>query len=839
MSSACLRRLAVGLLVAALSLGGADTASAEDPDWLSDLRTDRPRMFFNQETWPKVRDYLENEKSDFYNALFNRVRARPDEAPESWGDRSNPGYGPFAMEAALVWLMEGDSGSSRNNPGLEALEKAKNYLEAAVAFYHRQIDAGEAVNWYSTSRICALAAYDWIHDQLTLGEREHFVTEFIDHHKREMASGAGLNRLNRGGITGGFYGPVNLPWYIGVAFYGDGIDDDYALDRMIQGYNRHIDLLEYRALVAGDEGGAASVATGYAFQMYPWTEFIFMYTFNSATDGAIEAEYDHLSLFPYWVFWKRIPGVDGPRSYGLGDSGHSGNGFIGTTFLGMQMEQIAHFYADRYPERAAFALWLREGPLDTPDYDLYWWSLPPAFTYRTVDLPEPKGPDESWPLAKAFPTMGTVFMKSGWTSEDTHAVFVVDGEVNSHRHYDQGHFTIYHKGFQAIDAGTYGDRTRSTHLTEYFYRTVAHNSILIHAPAAYDQAPSVWGGTGQTLDGGQYQYGGDLAGFTTNPLYTYAANDMTEAYHPSKAEEVVRQLVFVKPDTFVVFDRVESTQANFDKTWLLQTASEPDFRDDGRTFRTEQNQGAMLTRTLLPDDADLVPVGGPGKEFWSAGQNWEPTTSSSFHELWGEWRMEVRPGASRTRDEFLHVLRVGDLDLQEMGDVELVEEGNRVGVRITRDDVDHVVTFNRTGAIQAWWGEQPRDPMGYWHGHEVDHQMNTDTNRYLGVIRVDQDPWVWVWRLSNWAYIDREGWSESGTWAWIPNPNPSSGESGADLWRGYPRDSADLVETGGFLGDITVSQDPWIWVWRASRWVYIGEDPLTSPGSWLWVAAAH
>ncbi len=713
-------RIALVAATASLCFAGAGPTNANaetgEPEWLSDFRMDRPRMFFNQDTWSLVRDYLRNQKADYYGTIKERVRERPFEAPEEWGERANPGFGPFAAEAALVWLMEGDSGDPDHNPGKDALQKAKNYLNAGLKFYHRRIDEGNAVNWYGTSRINALTAYDWVHDQLTPEEREHYVTRFIEHHEREMAPDAGLRRLNRGGITSGFYGPVNLPWYMGVAFYGDGIDDAYARERMIDGYRRHVELMEYRARVAGNEGGAASVAVGYAFQMYPWTEFTFMHTFNSATNGAIEREHDHLSLFPNWVFWKRIPGIDGPRSYGLGDSGHSGNAFIGTGFLAMHMEQIAHFWADRHPEQAAFALWIREDLMGDPDYDLYWWAIAPAFTYRTVDLPEPRGPDDAWPLAKAFPMMGTVFMKSGWTSEDTHAVFVAGGEVNSHRHFDQGHFTIYHKGFQAIDAGTYADsRQRNPHLTEYLYRTVAHNSILIHAPESHDEAPSIWGGTAATLDGGQYRYAGELAGFATHREFSYAANNMTAAYHPSKAAEVVRQLVLIKPDTFVVFDRVESTDAAFDKAWLLQLAGEPEIQPDGRLFRASQNEGTILVRTLLPGDAELVPVGGPGKEFWSAGQNWELLTPRDFHELWGAWRMEVRPGAARKRDEFLHVLRVGDREtLDDFKSVERIEHDNRVGVRITHHDgSQQTVTFNRTGDIEAWWGEDPESPIGH------------------------------------------------------------------------------------------------------------------------------
>ncbi len=714
-------RLIVSVSLIQLLLVSA-SAGQVPADWIEQVRTDRPRMFLNADNWPAIRQYTLEHEADYYERLKRRVAGFPRQPDESFERGANPKFGPYAQMAAFVWLMEGDR---------QALEKARNYILAAPAFYHRQLDEGRAVNWYSASRICLLAAYDWIHDELTLDERRDFADAFISHHQREIESGQRFDRLNRGGHTTGFYGPVNLPWYIGLAFLGDEADGvvppGYATQMLQRGYDQHIRLLEYRAHSAGDDGGMSSVSTAYAFGFYPWTELNFMHSFNAATGLPIEQHHDHLSLLPNWVLWNWIPGIDGGKGFGLGDAQHTTNNF-NEGFLEMHMLQVAHFFAHTHPDRARLAVWVRDELLTRHEHDSYWWPIAPLLVTRAAELPAPAGPDERWPLARNFQTKGTIFMRSGWTADDTHVVFVAGGEIDSHRHYDQGHFVIYHRGFLALDAGTYGNRTRSDHLTEYFYRTVAHNSILIHAPADADEPARVWGGPGRTLDGGQSAYGGQQIAFETNDRYTYAAVDMTRAYHRAKAGEVTRQFLFIYPDTFVIFDRVHARQPDYDKAWLLQTAREPELLGDGRTFRVEQAEGVMLGRAVFPDDAHLELVGGPGREFYSAGRNWEPDTSRDFHELWGEYRIEVQPGEARRRDHFLHVLRVGDASLTRL-EIEPIEDDEHLGVRFDHQGRAVEVRLRPTG-----------EPGGRIRIGEVEQALTDRVQEQAGLAIEDDAP---------------------------------------------------------------------------------------------------
>ena len=85
---------------------------------------------------------------------------------------------------------------------------------------------------------------------------------------------------------------------------------------------------------------------------------------------------------------------------------------------------------------------------------------------------------------------------------------------------------------------------------------------------------------------------GSMLAFESSPAFDYVAGDATPAYtspwsglgdNPSRrVEEAVRQIVFLKPDWIVIFDRVEATREDFAKTWLLHTMEAPLFRAGGR-----------------------------------------------------------------------------------------------------------------------------------------------------------------------------------------------------------------------------------------------------------------
>ena len=189
-----------------------------------------------------------------------------------------------------------------------------------------------------------------------------------------------------------------------------------------------------------------------------------------------------------------------------------------------------------------------------------------------------------------------------------------------------------------------------------------------------------------------------MVAFETTPQFSYVAGDATETYHPDKCKLALRQFVFLPPDFFVVFDRVVSTEAEYKKSWLLHTATEPRLKGD--TFYADQDQGRLFCRTLLPENAEITTIGGPGRQFWSDGRNWpfpDGYRTPDTTQLLGQWRVEVSPPEPAQQDYFLHLIQVGDQSLNAMADAELVTVKDSFGVRFSSESKEWRVVFGQKG----------------------------------------------------------------------------------------------------------------------------------------------
>ncbi len=685
---------------------------AEDnPSWIQNIRPDHPRLFFNQDMWPEIRERALNEEKDWYVNMKERVDRYP-ENPTSESEREDFAYrqssngdyeritlphpkewGSQAMETAFVYLITGEE---------EYLEKAKKMLNVSVDAYQECYEKGMNVNWYSTSRVCALAAYDWIYNDLSPNERRAILEPFLEHIKN-VQPGQGkkrIYRLNGSGHTTGFYGVRNLVWFAGLASYNDGIDDGQALHFLKQGYEYNQNMFQYRKKCAGDDGGLASATVGYAMGAYPWAQFNFLHTWKSATNEEIASEWPHLAYYPVWVNWNWIP-HDPPREYGTGDTYHYTNE-LRLHHMYTHMSQIMHFYGESYPDCAAQAAYIREKlPDDVKRYNRS-WSFYPFLLTNLEDAPVPEQPKDANLHARHFETLGQIFMRSGTSENDTYSLFTIGSRVPSHKQHDENNFVIYKKGYLALDSGTRGRET-GYQLRHYYSQTVAHNCILVHMPG--EPFPGYWGKAypgeeGEISCGGTYRTtGGECVAFETNQHYTYAAGDATPCYRDEKCGQVLRQYLFVMPNYFVICDRVQSVKPEYKKEWLLHTQNEPTVQ--GKMFYADEGDGRLFCKTLYPQNAKLNKIGGPGKEFYACGRNWDvvPEVKERWGDkaLWGNWRMEVSPETPKKEDIFLHLIQVGDQTQSSMVESELIENNDSIGVQFEANDKTVTATFSKSG----------------------------------------------------------------------------------------------------------------------------------------------
>jgi heparin/heparan-sulfate lyase len=310
--------------------------------------------------------------------------------------------------------------------------------------------------------------------------------------------------------------------------------------------------------------------------------------------------------------------------------------------------------------------------------------------------------------------MGQIFMRSGSGDDDTYALLTAGGVISQHRHYDNNNFVLYRNGFRALDTGTRPEPGQ--HLTHYYCRTVAHNCILIHMPG--EKMPNYWGGPALSEevlpvpnDGGQSVIlGSEIVAYDENKDYVYIASDATKSYHKNKANLVLRQFLFLLPDHFLIFDRIVSSKPEYKKTWLLHTSAEPIIQ--GNEFYEESAGGKLFCRTLLPENAEISKIGGPGKQFWSGGRNWPLPllTPDDWNyrrsnkapmdtvALLGQWRIEVTPSKPDTSDIFLHMIQVGNKELQGLTDSETFNSGDMTGIRFEYKARQYEIQFTTKGA---------------------------------------------------------------------------------------------------------------------------------------------
>jgi len=216
--------------------------------------------------------------------------------------------------------------------------------------------------------------------------------------------------------------------------------------------------------------------------------------------------------------------------------------------------------------------------------------------------------------------------------------------------------------------------------------------------------------------GGQNKVlGSRIAAFETTDEYAYAAVDATPVYRPEKCEVAIRQFVFVPPHHFAVFDRVTAVKAEYAKRWLLHHANKPEIIG-GRAWRSDQAEGRIFCRTLLPEDAVVETVGGAGREFLADGVNYPIDAGPSQErlrnayplprpvyaevpELMGRWRVEVKPGAARREDVFLHLLEVGGA--AETAPAAARRVGDAVELRFESGARTVTILFATHGAVAA------------------------------------------------------------------------------------------------------------------------------------------
>jgi len=464
-----------------------------------------------------------------------------------------------------------------------------------------------------------------------------------------------------------WYGYKN--WGIGLACYATYYENPRAaaiLKTLEEDYRqRAAPALE----LAGDGGGF-----GEGYYIHYWLyEWLFFCEAARRCEGK-----DYYALAPKFYrnravasMFEMYPGIGqygSRRPVPMGDGG--GRTFGGERDKALSARRIlVSLYRDDPAHQVVHAFNETTPRSSVGDYAYkdFLWRDP---TVRKGDLAHSK-------LSHVSPGPGYVYARSSWDEDATYFFFKCGNRFTAHQHLDVGHFVIYKHEELAGDGGYYDD-FGSSHDVNYHLRTIAHSTMLIHDPA--ETWPAIRAGQVTGNDGGQthawrhhngaaadpqdwrQQYESmhvaDLLAFEDRGSYLYVAGDATRAYSRRKLDCFTRQIVFLRPGTFVIFDRVNAKDPSFTKTWLLQAMRVP--AGEAPNLVITNGKGRLFVQTVLPQNPKVRLAGGDDL-YRYGGRDYPPRRNTGPAP---ECRIEVSPPEPAAADYFLHVLTATDAGTQ-------------------------------------------------------------------------------------------------------------------------------------------------------------------------------
>lgn len=322
-------------------------------------------------------------------------------------------------------------------------------------------------------------------------------------------------------------------------------------------------------------------------------------------------------------------------------------------------------------------------------------------------------------------TSDAVVMRSSWDDTSATWVSMTCGDwFTTRQHLDVGAVQIHRRAPLIVSTGTYDGFETQHWLGWYAQRSVHASTLGVFNPM--EMFPSgrlsrpVNDGGQRVLDyanlaarrsvdawrmnltaGAQYETG-SITSFESAQFHDYVACDATRAYNSTrftaspnapKVREVTRQLVYLRPDLVVLFDRVDATDPRFEKRLALHALSRPILSNDG-SFVVQRNGGRVIGRTLYPSDARRMLIDGfrvGAEELPSLSEGTEGTGT----------RLELTHPVVAQREYFLNVLHVADSSSPPPPPATVLEERDTLGVRFDDPNTGQIttLTFDRTADL--------------------------------------------------------------------------------------------------------------------------------------------
>jgi len=514
---------------------------------------------------------------------------------------------------------------------------------------------------------CAIV-YDYCYDQWTPEER----AKFIDYFNRTVA--ANVNEETHV-FHNGWYGYKN--WGYGLAAYATYYDNPES-PKLLQAIEKeYIERAAPALELSGDGGGFAE---GYYinYWIYEWTVFCNVAFRCEGVDYFARAPkfFEHRAIAGIFEMYPGIGIYGSRRPIPMGDGG--GRNFGGDRDKTLNARRIlAAHYRNDPAHQMVFTF-----DESTPRVSVGEWAYK-DFLWRDPTIT--KGDLQKFKLSHYSLGPGYVYARSSWDEDATYFFFKCGDRFTAHQHLDVGTFLIYKEGELIGDGGHY-DAFGSVHDVNYHLRTVAHNTIRVIDPNESWEVPGrapIRAGRVTANDGGQrydwHQHNGavydaaqwkeqkdmwetgNILAFEDNGDRVFIKADCTKAYSANKLEKFIRQIVFLRPGTFIIVDTVRVKDPSFKTIWNLQAMKRPtkvadDTGNDLGLWTWSNGNGRLFLQTLLPEKTN-VELYTEDKLYVIDGVNYPPGHSTGPAP---ECRMEITPAEAKRDYLFVHVLQATD-----------------------------------------------------------------------------------------------------------------------------------------------------------------------------------
>ena len=269
------------------------------------------------------------------------------------------------------------------------------------------------------------------------------------------------------------------------------------------------------------------------------------------------------------------------------------------------------------------------------------------------EAPEPADPRSDLPLVHFSPGLNHLLVRTSWEPDATWFTYSLSWNTVDHQHCDGNQFELYRNGEWLTKERTgYGFNIGSS---DY------HNTLALeNDPPAHNEPDDyrtiLWQRGSQWM----LSPSGDptLVALSVGDGYVYALGDATNLYNSTYEESVdilhaSRSLIWLQPDTIVVYDRAATrTDGRFKRFWL-NLPTEATIDGNVATMTTASGQRLEIT-TLLPLDAAISSE--PAEPLEEDG---EPAVGDPM-----QFRLRVEAPGGPQETRFFHVLQAADADAQ-------------------------------------------------------------------------------------------------------------------------------------------------------------------------------